>query len=291
MFRNIFKLLRNYIYSLIIPLISPTHTQKKYYVSICGIFKNEAPYLREWIEFYKLIGVEHFYLYNNFSSDNYQEILQPYIASGILTLTDWPHPHGQMSAYQHCLDTYKDETNWLGFIDLDEFIVPNRYCNLKEWLQKHQKQPSAFVYWKFFSSAGNLTENNHLVTETYTLASHVSHTQKTFFNTDWYGYVKNFHIAHIIKLKYFGVYVPDHPLIYYGFCNNIDEIDIQMNHYYCKSYEYQLHKKIPGGLADKDYKQYDLSPFYNYEKICHLPDYHIFAYLIKLKLALSEQPK
>ena len=34
--------------------------EKKYQVSICAIFKNEAKYLKEWIEFHKIIGVEHF---------------------------------------------------------------------------------------------------------------------------------------------------------------------------------------------------------------------------------------
>ena len=38
---------------------------KKYNVAVCAIFKNEAPYLKEWIEFNHLVGVEHFYLYNN----------------------------------------------------------------------------------------------------------------------------------------------------------------------------------------------------------------------------------
>ena len=56
-------------------------SQYKYDLAVCAIFKNEARFLKEWIEFYKLIGVEHFYLYNNFSNDNYQDVLQPYINS------------------------------------------------------------------------------------------------------------------------------------------------------------------------------------------------------------------
>ena len=49
--------------------MSAIHTysnkEKDYKVSLCTIFKNEAPYLKEWIEFNHLIGVEHFFLYNN----------------------------------------------------------------------------------------------------------------------------------------------------------------------------------------------------------------------------------
>ena len=39
--------------------------ERKYNVAICAIFKNEEPYIKEWIEFHKIVGVDHFYLYNN----------------------------------------------------------------------------------------------------------------------------------------------------------------------------------------------------------------------------------
>ena len=33
------------------------------YLSIVAISKNEAPYIKEWIEYHKLVGVERFYFY------------------------------------------------------------------------------------------------------------------------------------------------------------------------------------------------------------------------------------
>ena len=44
--------------------------QFKYFISVACIIKNEGPYLKEWIEYHKLIGVEHFYVYDNESSDD-----------------------------------------------------------------------------------------------------------------------------------------------------------------------------------------------------------------------------
>jgi hypothetical protein len=32
------------------------------YLSICAMYRNEAPYLREWVAFHRLMGVERFYL-------------------------------------------------------------------------------------------------------------------------------------------------------------------------------------------------------------------------------------
>ena len=101
------------------------YVDKKYNVSICAIFKNESYYLREWLEFNHLVGVEHFYLYNNNSEDDYLRVLNPYIKKGLVTLIDWPHNQKQMESYIDCINNYSSESKWIGFIDIDEFIVPN----------------------------------------------------------------------------------------------------------------------------------------------------------------------
>ena len=51
----------------------------KYDLAVVAIFKNEAPYLCEWLGYHLLAGVEHFYLYDNDSSDNCDEIIEPYV--------------------------------------------------------------------------------------------------------------------------------------------------------------------------------------------------------------------
>ena len=49
------------------------------YFTIGAIFKNEAHIMKEWIEHYLYHGIEHIYLINDFSTDNFLEILQPFI--------------------------------------------------------------------------------------------------------------------------------------------------------------------------------------------------------------------
>jgi Glycosyltransferase family 92 len=61
-----------------------------YDLCVCAIFRDEAPYLKEWIEFHRLVGIQKFYLYNNASTDNYKEVLQRYINKEIVYLTEWP---------------------------------------------------------------------------------------------------------------------------------------------------------------------------------------------------------
>ena len=126
--------------------------QKKYTVAVCAIFKNESVFLKEWLEYHLLIGVEHFYLYNNFSEDNYQDILAPYIEKGQVTLTEWPVQFGQLPAYKDCFQKAKDETRWIAYIDLDEFICLRREQNIRNWIQKYDKYPTVYVNWKQFGT-------------------------------------------------------------------------------------------------------------------------------------------
>ena len=49
-----------------------------HFVSVLAIFKNEGMNIKEWIEHYIWQGIEHFYLINNDSTDNYKKILLPY---------------------------------------------------------------------------------------------------------------------------------------------------------------------------------------------------------------------
>lgn len=110
---------------------------KRFNLSICTLFNNEAPYLDEWIEYHHLLGVDHFYLYNSGSTDNYKETLLPYIQKGMVTLVEWPAPHlkkdeeaiwalsSQIPAYENALKLRAEhETKWLVFLDVNEFIVP-----------------------------------------------------------------------------------------------------------------------------------------------------------------------
>ena len=59
-------------------------------LALCTIFQDEARYLREWIEFHRLQGVEHFFLYDNRSHDEPGRVLKPWLDAGVVTLRQWP---------------------------------------------------------------------------------------------------------------------------------------------------------------------------------------------------------
>lgn len=142
----------------------------KHYLSICAIFRNEASYMKEWIEFHRLMSVDHFYLYNNLSEDDYLDLLQPYIDQGIVTLHEWPRPWKrsvQADAYQDCLDQYKDESQWIAFIDLDEFLFAPNAPKLADVLQDFECFPGIVVNWQIYGSSGHTRRPEGLVIENF----------------------------------------------------------------------------------------------------------------------------
>ena len=59
----------------------------RYELAVVAILKNEAPYVREWVEYHLVAGVDHFYLYDNDSEDNLAEVLKPLIVKRLSPAT------------------------------------------------------------------------------------------------------------------------------------------------------------------------------------------------------------
>ncbi len=134
-----------------------------YRVSICAIFQNEALFFKEWIEFHKLQGVEHFYLYNHLSTDDFQSVLQPYIESGEVTLKDWLFTYEnadhkewiniQCNAYKDCLDSVGTQSQWIAFIDIDEFLFCVDGMPLWNFLLDYREFGGVCVNWLKFGTS------------------------------------------------------------------------------------------------------------------------------------------
>src|ERR1700761_9514165 len=80
-------------------------------ITIVAITHNDHSYLSEWIEYHKLIGVSHFYIYDNNNSDETKNALNEYIESGTVEYIKWPNlwPNKHFSSPRGCQSrAYKD---------------------------------------------------------------------------------------------------------------------------------------------------------------------------------------
>jgi hypothetical protein len=134
----------------------------QYEVSVCSIFQNEDRFLKEWIDYHRLIGIDHFYMYDNESTDNALDILAPYITAGIVEYIPWEKNydspkewwHVQREAYIDALKRSEGNSKWLCIIDTDEFIVPVKDYNLKTFLKDFDDYGGVCINWIFYGTSG-----------------------------------------------------------------------------------------------------------------------------------------
>lgn len=159
MLNSIPNLLKFFLALFLLPLSLPAYD---YEISIAVISQNEPQYLKEWIEYHQLIGVDHFYFYDNNKNKETKKVLKPYIKSGLVEYIHWPNlwptqPFDQccqIKAYKHAHKISKGKTKWLGLIDTDEFIVPNKYKTLTETLAKeYEDKPLIFLNWRVYGTS------------------------------------------------------------------------------------------------------------------------------------------
>lgn len=230
----------------------------QYHLSICAIFQDEAPYIKEWVDYHISKGVEHFWLYNNNSSDGYKEELNSYIYSGIVELFEWPSKNYendfyhfsfeiQAGAYNDALSRARNVSKWLAIIDVDEFIVP--VCNPKiiDILEIYYSNASGLcVNWQCYgtSHVSRCKKGEMLSSLVYKLRW--DHPKNKFYKS----IVQPLHVYYNNN-PHFCVYLSGHWHINSNYVEIKQETDeividrIRINHYWTKD-EWFLHNvKIP----------------------------------------------
>lgn len=274
--------------------------KKKYGVSLCLIFKDEAPFLKEWFDYHKMIGVDHFYLYNNNSTDNYLDVLQPYIEEGVVTLIDWPHQAAQMAAYKNFYDNYRSESNWISFLDADEFICLKSKDTILDWLADYSKYPAIVVNWLIFGTGGQLEHdyNKNVIEQYFSCWDHLHEYGKCFINTRYD--IANFdscHLHHHTKMYFrilgikiiipavnqFKYICPVYHLVGGG-KDNKKAASIYVNHYFTKAWDIYSKKRKMSDVYYVENPRKDYSHFYKFEDKCITTDFTIQRFFIKLKI-------
>lgn len=272
-----------------------TQEDYTYYLSVCGFFRNEGLYLKEWIEYHRLIGVDHFYLYNDISKDNYQEILAPYIEEGIVELFHTnpnpkrrSHVQDQTKAYNECIKNSAGVTKWLAIIDLDEFILTKNYEKISDFLKQFDDSPdiaAVEMAWKLFGTSGfQKLPTDSLMIENLTWCAPNNYTDKV--DPD-HRRVKSILRPETVERmqihqgKYTkGYLVYPNDVISKKPMENYDEI--QLNHYWTRDEEFFHNVKIPRRLPTMP-RNYDKNALKKLDDLNQEQDLEILKYVPRLK--------
>ena len=224
----------------------------QYQVSIAAIFQNEAPYLSEWIDFHHLLGVEHFYLYNNLSNDAWEKTLRPYVRAGLVEVIDWPYESSsavewkpiQNKCYEDAVRRAKGETKWLALIDTDEFICPLKDENIPQFLKNYEPYAAVVVWWHCFgtSHVQKLGPGELLIEKLTSCAfkeAPENHHYKTICQPKRVRAIANAHQVRPLmpyKIVNEGKKSPK---------NGITKEKVQLNHYWTRDIWFMENEKIP----------------------------------------------
>ncbi|OIM20752.1 hypothetical protein ATX59_07495 [Oenococcus oeni] len=220
---------------------------------VLSIVKNEGFYIKEWIDFHLLIGVDKFIIYDNGSTDDTKTILQPYIDSKIVRYIYLPGESQQVPAYRDAIKNQLKVSAWVITIDVDEFLVPVSQVTLKDFLKTVPNSVSQIMIgWMVYGSNNLICRPKGLVIENF------SRHAKNDYIADYKSIIKSERFIDVLNAHMYlvaGKTVDEnmHRIWSYPYSEMIGSRPaskriFRINHYYTKSLEeYEL--KIKRGDA------------------------------------------
>lgn len=220
----------------------PLTERGRFEVAVMAILKDEAPYMEEWLCHHMAIGVDHFFLYDNGSTDELHQLLKPYADHGIVTTVYFPMRGLQRDANNHVVRFFGHTTEWIAYVDIDEFLVPENDEQIGTIMRRFPDASQVLVSRKEICYSGHRTPPQGLVTESYrqvtenvprmgstaVLAKPMIRPSRTYRVGIHYAVTVDGSTANTA-----GAFIKEA-------ANNIVEpsyANLQMNHYYTKSYE------------------------------------------------------
>lgn len=164
----------------------------------CAIFRNEAPYLLEWLAYHMAVGVDRFVLYDNRSTDGGADRVRQSAFAERVTVVPWPDEPGQLSAYAHFVAHHAARFDWVAAIDLDEFLLPLDAPSVPAMLARYDGFSGVMVSWLVFGPSGWNRPPPGLVIESYHQRAAedlpLNHHVKTIYRgADVLGVTRNSH--------------------------------------------------------------------------------------------------
>ena len=157
----------------------PPPRADRYGAAIATVLRDEEHYVAEWVSFHRSVGVRHFFVYDDGSTDRTLPILRDLLPQAELTILPWRFGmrdvrmglplNRQVLAFAHAILNFGADYRWMAFIDVDEFILPKTGRTIEEALAGANGFPNISLPWHMFGTNGHKTRPAGPVTRNYTL--------------------------------------------------------------------------------------------------------------------------
>lgn len=141
-------------------------------IACCLMVRNESNVIREWIAYHHLLGFDGFIIVNHKSTDDTADLaLSAQSFTTVNVVDELRDPPGlQPKVYMSVVERFKDEYDWVSFIDADEFIASPTEDSIRPMLQSDDVAGVA-IPWMIFGSSGLEERTEKLVVEDFTQCS------------------------------------------------------------------------------------------------------------------------
>jgi hypothetical protein len=234
------------------------------YLTSCSLVKNEFPYIVEFYQIHKFLGVEHFVFFDRSTEgpalskifENYPDVEVHHFPEG--------NQGFHADAWKAGVDLLKGRSKWVQFVDIDQVVVPMQTLDIKEMLVPYEVYGSLGLNWHSFGSNGKKKEpKNESTYSTYTKRANGNHPINSHIQS----------IVQVDKAQSLKWHDPHHPILESQYIQ-VNENKIQFTgpfnnpptqnvgfiaHYYTRSFAYWKAKcdkgradcSAPGGRYDQ----------------------------------------
>ncbi|XP_078433270.1 glycosyltransferase family 92 protein Os08g0121900-like [Wolffia australiana] len=203
-------------------------SEHRHQMCICTMLRNQARSLAEWIIYHGQIGVGQWFIYDNNSDDEIEDELSK-LSEYNITRRVWPWVKSQEAGFAHCAVMARGSCDWVGFIDVDEFLfLPSPELTLDKILTNYTVKTPEIAELRTtchtFGPSGQRTAPPEGVTTGYTCRTaaperHKSIVRPAALSTSLVNVVHHFHLRSGLR------YV------------NIDRSTMVVNHYKYQAWE------------------------------------------------------
>ncbi|WP_429194704.1 glycosyltransferase family 2 protein [Aeromonas veronii] len=246
--------------------------------AIGAIFKNEGPYITEWVAYHKSLGFDRIYIVDNVSDDGSSEILTKLHQCNEITRIEYKTVDGikpQVPAYNLILEQAIKESEYIAFIDADEFIFfenDSKLCDLTGLLNSSESIGAVAINWCVYGSSNAILPGKGLVIERFDHRSdkecHLNLHYKSFLKT---RAIKGTHgggVHHFQLHDGYHYVMTDGSRLdsTTGISDHVSWDLCRLNHYVIKSASEFFHKKMARGRAAGNNSDLNKYFFINHDK-------------------------
>lgn len=213
---------------------------------VCAVFKNESHILSEWIQHYLIRGIDHIYLINDNSTDNFLPIIEAF--AGKVTLFHNDIVTGNLGRQDQLYEKYfrpiLSQTEWMAILDLDEFLYSPTGHDIYSIVSHHSDASQIKVDWLMFGSSGHIYQPISVV---------AGFTERAAFTGtgDFYSFKCIFKAKDLLS---FGLHISNvsGPTIHLAYSDGVPS-PLVINHYIIQSRDFFMKVKAVRGDCDNYY--------------------------------------